>query len=85
MFGIEDLKVPEPLETEHTEPEQVKKNKKKNKKNKGPKKVTTELLDEEPIKRIEIVRSQPVQFSKPGNKKQPAPQKPVDVKSAAHQ
>ena len=56
VFGVEEVRDAE-LETEHTEPEQGKKKNKKKKKNKGVKKITTEEVDEEPIKRIEIVRS----------------------------
>ena len=82
VFGTEEITLPKPLEVEHTEPEPGKKKKKnKSKKNKGAKKPPVEEVEEEPIKRIEIVRSQPVQFSKPNSKK-PQPQKGVEPKPA---
>ena len=71
------------LESEHTEEDGKKKHKrKKNKQKGGQKKAVASDVDEEPIKRIEIVRSQPIQFSKSNKKPQ---QKPAENKPLASQ
>ena len=60
MFGLTGP-TEKSIETEHTDQEGKKKHKrKKNKQKGGQRRAVASDVDEEPIKRIEIVRSQPI-------------------------